>query len=168
MLRNCGYSTDVKDSCGSTPLMDALRSGHTSDARLLLDIQNVWCVYLRGVRVMVFRSTFNNILVISWRSVLLVEETTNLLQVPDKPYHIMLHRAHPTWAEFELTTLVVIGTDCIGSWKSNYHTITTTTNHYCNNTNHSQGKPITLADRKDNFWTYICTTVKLYLQYQYI
>jgi len=29
---------------------------------------------------------------------------------------------------FELTTLVVIGTDCIGSIKSNYHTITTTTN----------------------------------------
>ena len=31
------------------------------------------------------------------------------------------------WAGFELTTLVVIGTDCIGSYKSNYHTITTTT-----------------------------------------
>jgi hypothetical protein len=27
---------------------------------------------------------------------------------------------------FELTTLVVIGTDCLGSCKSNYHTITTT------------------------------------------
>ena len=27
---------------------------------------------------------------------------------------------------FELTTLVVIGTDYIGSCKSNYHTITTT------------------------------------------
>ena len=28
---------------------------------------------------------------------------------------------------FELSTLVVIGTDCTGSYKSNYHTITTTT-----------------------------------------
>ena len=28
---------------------------------------------------------------------------------------------------FELTTLVVIGTDCIGNCKSNYYTITTTT-----------------------------------------
>jgi len=28
---------------------------------------------------------------------------------------------------FELTTLVVMGTDCIGNYKSNYHTITTTT-----------------------------------------
>ena len=31
------------------------------------------------------------------------------------------------WVGFELTTLVEIGTDCIGSCKSNYHTITTTT-----------------------------------------
>jgi hypothetical protein len=31
------------------------------------------------------------------------------------------------WRGFELTTLVVIGTDCISSYKSNYHTITTTT-----------------------------------------
>ena len=31
------------------------------------------------------------------------------------------------WSRFELTTSVVIGTDCIGSCKSNYHTITTTT-----------------------------------------
>jgi len=39
----------------------------------------------------------------------------------------MLYQVHLTWARFELTTLVVIGTDCIGSYKSNYHTITTTT-----------------------------------------
>jgi hypothetical protein len=28
------------------------------------------------------------------------------------------------WSRFELTTSVVIGTDCIGSCKSNYHMIT--------------------------------------------
>jgi hypothetical protein len=39
----------------------------------------------------------------------------------------MLYRVHLTWVGFELTTLVVICTDCIGSYKSNYHTITTTT-----------------------------------------
>jgi hypothetical protein len=38
----------------------------------------------------------------------------------------MLYRVHLTWARFELTTLVVIRTDCTGSWKANYHTITTT------------------------------------------
>ena len=31
------------------------------------------------------------------------------------------------WARFELTTVVVMGTECIGSYKSNYHKITATT-----------------------------------------
>ena len=31
------------------------------------------------------------------------------------------------WSRFKLTTSVTIGTDCIGSCKSNYHTITPTT-----------------------------------------
>jgi hypothetical protein len=36
---------------------------------------------------MVFNTTFNNISVISWLSVLLVEKTTDLSQVTDKVYH---------------------------------------------------------------------------------
>jgi hypothetical protein len=35
------------------------------------------------------------------------------------------YRVHLPWTGFELTTLVVIGTDCIDSCKSNYHMITT-------------------------------------------
>jgi hypothetical protein len=42
------------------------------------------------VYLLVFNATFNNISVISWRSVLLVEETTDLSQVTDKLYHILL------------------------------------------------------------------------------
>ena len=73
---------------------------------------------------MVINATLNNILVISWRSVLLVEEAIDLSQVTDKLYHIMLYFA---WTRFELATLVVIDSDCIGSYKSKYHTSTTTT-----------------------------------------
>ena len=66
---------------------------------------------------MVFNATFNNVSVISWQSVLLGKPHTKL-------YHIMLYNS--PYSRFELTTSVVIGTDCKGSFKSNYHTVTTT------------------------------------------
>ena len=75
---------------------------------------------------------FNNISVISqfywWRKPENPEQTTILPEVSDKLYHIMLYRLRLTWVGFKLTTLVVISTNCIiGSCKSNYHMITTTT-----------------------------------------
>ena len=79
------------------------------------------------VRVMVFNATFNNSSVISWQSVLLVGKPEYPEKTSDKFHHILLYRVHLAWVGFKLTTLVVIGTDCIGSHKSNYHTIMTMT-----------------------------------------
>ena len=82
---------------------------------------------------MAFSATFNNILVISWRWVLLVEGTG----VPGENHrpvashwqtlsHNVVSSTPRHEQGFELTTLVMIGTDCTGSCKFNYHTITTT------------------------------------------
>ena len=51
---------------------------------------------------MVFNATFNNISAISWRSVLLMEETGVFggNHRPDKLYHKMLYGVHTAWVLF--------------------------------------------------------------------
>jgi len=81
---------------------------------------------------MVFNATFNNISAISVSFISGGHQRkplTRRMQITVELYHIMLYRVHFAWVGFELITLVAIGTDCIGSCKSNSHTITTTTTH---------------------------------------
>ena len=122
-------------------------------------------IFLKKVWFMVFNATFKNISFISWRSVLLVEETWVLKRKSPTCrksltnfYHIMFIEYTSPWTGFELTTLVVMGTDCTSSCKSNYHTIMTMTSPFqwnnpyiiitfvhsiINNTTHLRGKPFT-------------------------
>ena len=87
--------------------------------------------FCNRVRVMVFNATFNNISAILWQSIFIggghrstrrkpptcCKSLTNFIT------YCCIEYTSP-WVGFQLTTFVVIGTDCTGSCKSNYHTLT--------------------------------------------
>jgi hypothetical protein len=80
---------------------------------------------------MVFNATLNNILAISLPSVLLLEEIgepgENHWPVASHRHHYYIMLYSLSWSRLELATSVLMGTDCIGSCKSNYHTNTAKT-----------------------------------------
>jgi hypothetical protein len=95
---------------------------------------SIFCYRIGFYAIMVFNTTFNNISVISRGSVLLVEET-GVSGENDRPvashwqplsHTVVSNRVHLAMNGVQLTTSVVIGTDCTCSCKSNYLTITTT------------------------------------------
>jgi hypothetical protein len=73
-----------------------------------------------GFRFMMFNATFHNISAISWQSILLVEETG----VPGKNHHAVSSTPCHEWVRTH--NISGKSTDCTGSCKSNYYTITTT------------------------------------------
>ena len=82
----------------------------------------IWCLTPLSTIVKLFRGCQ----FYWWRKVEYPEKTTGLPQVTEK-HHIKFYRVHLTWVGSECSTLVVIGTYCICSHKSNYHAIRTTT-----------------------------------------
>ena len=80
------------------------------------------------VRVMVFNATFNNISIISWVAVSFICEENH--------WQTLSHNVVSSTTRYEQDSssqlVVVIGTDCTGSCKSNYQTMTTTTDIYIN------------------------------------
>jgi hypothetical protein len=81
------------------------------------------------VRVMVFNATFNNISVLVQRSVLLEEETEENYRPVESHWQTLSHNvvsSTPPLSVNRTHKVVVIDTDCIGSYKSNYHKITAT------------------------------------------
>jgi hypothetical protein len=79
------------------------------------------CSWLVGF---MLNATFNNISAMSWQSVLLVEETVGPGENHRPAVSHWQNLSHNV--SYTSPTSVVICTDCIGSYKSNYHTITTT------------------------------------------
>ena len=96
------------------------QSHMTTNILLMLSIM-VWFGFI------VLNVTFNNISAISWGSVWLVLETggpgENHRPVASY-WHTLLSHNVVHLALIGIRTSVVIGTDCIGSSKSNYYTIT--------------------------------------------
>ena len=69
-------------------------------------------------------STFSSISAISWRHT--NDDLTKYFKLKNFITYCCIEYTSP-WAGFDLTTSVVISTDCIGSCESNYHMITATT-----------------------------------------
>ena len=108
-------------------------------------------MFILFVCLMVFSGTFNNISAISWRAVYWWRKPV----YPQKTTDSCCKSLTTPWSRFELTTSVVIGTDYIGSCKSNYHMIMATTAPTYKGTKlyvniHSQGQHITAIIQTQN------------------
>jgi hypothetical protein len=106
-------ATDMAASCIENPMLLACIRHYFADEHQITWSDYAWLLYFLFVCLMVYNATF------------IGEGNRSTREPTDKLYHITFYTS--PWSRFELITSVVIGTDCIGSCKSNHHTITATT-----------------------------------------
>jgi hypothetical protein len=126
------YLTTISSTVGASAILTYENITGLSNGPLHINIRCVFNIYnhcktwpllIERVIVMVYTATFNNFSVISWRSVLIMEETRypektiNLPQVTDKLSHNVVSST-PRLSRIRT---------CNVSGESNYYAITTTT-----------------------------------------
>jgi len=106
--------TCLYESVGSLPVMPSLLPPVLWGRSQVSFFLQVWWA-LWGLGVSLSTILWHSVLFTSywWRKPEYPQKTIDLPQITDKHYYKMGYRVHHTRAGFKLTTLVVIGTDCI-------------------------------------------------------